>query len=121
MVSGISFGQTKTEVQTRVNDTLRNGIGAGNIKPATLNYLFTGILSNISNVSNTSDPNKPISTATQTALNAKQNTITQTDFVKNTSQSGFTGNAIRQIVRLTQGEYDSLGTKDPNTLYLTIN
>lgn len=30
----------------------------------------------LSNVDNTSDANKPVSTATQTALNAKQNTIT---------------------------------------------
>jgi hypothetical protein len=36
----------------------------------------------LSNVDNTSDANKPISTATQTALNGKQNTLNGTGFVK---------------------------------------
>ena len=36
----------------------------------------------LGNVDNTSDANKPISTATQTALNGKQNTLSGTGFVK---------------------------------------
>ena len=53
------------------------------------NPTFTGTVSGItksmvglSNVDNTSDANKPISTATQTALNGKQNTLSGTGFVK---------------------------------------
>ena len=49
-----------------------------------LNPAFAGVVSGITpsmvglgNVNNTSDANKPISTATQTALNAKQNTLVQ--------------------------------------------
>ncbi len=39
----------------------------------------------LGNVDNTSDVNKPISTATQTAINAKQNTLNGTGFVKSTA------------------------------------
>lgn len=39
----------------------------------------------LNNVDNTSDANKPISTATQTALNAKQATLSGTGFVKSTA------------------------------------
>lgn len=46
-------------------------LGAGNI-----NLTATDV--GLGNVDNTSDANKPVSTATQTALNAKQNTLTLT-------------------------------------------
>lgn len=39
--------------------------------------------------------------------------------VRNTTQSSFTGDAVQQIVRCTQAEYDALTPPDPNTLYLT--
>jgi hypothetical protein len=42
----------------------------------------------LSNVDNTSDLDKPISTATQTALNAKQNTLSGTGFVKSNGGTG---------------------------------
>ena len=47
----------------------QNILGAGNIE-------ITKTDIGLANVDNTSDANKPISTATQAALNAKQNTIT---------------------------------------------
>lgn len=40
---------------------------------------------NLGNVDNTSDANKPVSTAQQTALNAKQNLLAGTGFVKSTA------------------------------------
>ena len=49
-------------------------LGGGNI-----NITNTDV--GLGNVDNTSDLNKPISTATQTALNAKQNTITNSDSI----------------------------------------
>ena len=49
-------------------------LGSGNI-----NITNTDV--GLGNVDNTSDLNKPISTATQTALNAKQNTITNSDSI----------------------------------------
>ena len=57
---------------------------------------------NLDNVDNTSDADKPISTATQNALDTKP------------SSSDFDN-----IVKLTQAEYDDPGfTPDPNTLYI---
>jgi hypothetical protein len=56
---------------------------------------------NLDNVDNTSDANKPISTATQNALDTKP------------SSSDFDN-----IVKLTQAEYDAIATPDPNTLYI---
>jgi len=43
----------------------------------------------LGNVDNTSDANKPVSTATQTALNAKQDTITNTDSITEGSTNLF--------------------------------
>lgn len=72
----------QTDLQTALNnkqDTLVSGtnlkslnsntlLGSGNL---TIDKTFVGL----SNVDNTSDLNKPISTATQTALNAKQDSL----------------------------------------------
>ena len=63
-----------------INDTLKL------IGLTTRNVIFTGSTSKsdigLSNVDNTSDANKPVSTATQTALNLKQNQLNGTGFVK---------------------------------------
>lgn len=42
----------------------------------------------------------------------------RTEAVRNTSQTSFTGDAVRQIVKCTQAEYDALSPPDANTLYL---
>ena len=57
-----------TNIKTIEGQTL---VGSGNIDLAKSDV-------GLGNVDNTSDANKPISTATQTALNAKQNTLTLT-------------------------------------------
>lgn len=62
----------------------------------------------LSNVDNTSDANKPVSTATQTALDGK---------IAKSVGATYTTNSI---LTLTQAEYDAIGTKDPNTLYFII-
>jgi nitrogen fixation protein len=59
-----------TNVQN--NDFLRYNSTSGTWK----NHALTKTDVGLGNVDNTSDANKPISTATQTALNAKENTIT---------------------------------------------
>lgn len=62
----------------------------------------------LGNVDNTSDLNKPISTATQTALNLKVSS----------NVSGITGaDAITNMVSLTQAEYDAL-TPSSTTFYV---
>jgi hypothetical protein len=63
----------------------------------------------LGNVDNTSDLNKPISTATQTALDAKVSSDT----------TGITGaDQITNMVSLTQAEYDAIGTKSATTFYV---
>jgi hypothetical protein len=62
----------------------------------------------LSNVDNTSDANKPVSTATQTALDGK--------IAKST---GTTYN-VYTLSALTQAEYDAIGTKDADTIYFII-
>jgi hypothetical protein len=63
----------------------------------------------LGNADNTSDANKPVSTATQTALDAKVSSVT----------TGITGaDQITNMVSLTQAEYDAIGTKNASTLYV---
>ena len=62
----------------------------------------------LGNVDNTSDANKPVSTATQTALDGK--------IAKST---GTTYN-VYTLSALTQAEYDAIGTKDADTIYFII-
>ena len=62
----------------------------------------------LSNVDNTSDLNKPVSTATQTALDGK--------IAKST---GTTYNVFN-LSAVTQAEYDAIVTKDADTIYFII-
>jgi hypothetical protein len=62
----------------------------------------------LSNVDNTSDANKPVSTATQTALDGK--------IAKST---GTTYN-VYTLSALTQAEYNAIATPDPDTIYFII-
>lgn len=64
-------------------------------------------------VNNTSDAEKPISTATQSALDTKANRSDLNNKVSST--------AITNIVSLTEDEYTSLPSKDGKTLYLIVN
>jgi len=65
----------------------------------------------LANVDNTADANKPVSTATQTALDLKVSSII----------SGITGaDQITNMVSLTQAEYDSIVSKSAATLYVIV-
>jgi hypothetical protein len=91
----------------------------------------------LGSVDNTSDANKPISTATQTALNGKASSSHThlaadiTDFstaadaritASNKVASNITGitgaDQITNIVSLTQAEYNAIVTKNASTLYV---
>ena len=88
------------------------------------------------NVDNTSDADKPISTATQTALDAKQNILAEWAFVDwdktkldwieawaevNTINSDPTwvtwADQVTNVISLTQAEYDAIWTPDASTIY----
>jgi len=63
----------------------------------------------LGNADNTSDANKPVSTATQTALDAKVSSVT----------TGITGaDQITNMVSLTQAEYDAIVTPNATTFYV---
>jgi len=75
---------------------------------------------NLDNVNNTSDANKPISTATQDALDLKADqtttyTKTEVDTALDTKPSS---SDFDNIVKITQGAYGLIETPDPNTLYI---
>jgi hypothetical protein len=64
----------------------------------------------LGNVDNTSDADKPVSIATQTALDLKVGSVT----------TGITGaDAITNIVSLSQAEYDAI-TPNASTLYVIV-
>jgi len=71
-------------------------LGAGNID-------LTKADVGLSNVDNTSDLNKPISTATQTALNAKQNTLVSGSNIKTINFNSILGSGDIPVVSTLNG------------------
>jgi hypothetical protein len=65
-----------TTIDPAIDLFIVEDVSATETKKTTANILKTGM--SLNNLDNTSDLNKPISTATQSALNAKQDTITLT-------------------------------------------
>lgn len=66
----------------------------------------------LSNVDNTSDLNKPISTATQTALNSKQDTISDLATIRSGAALGVTAVQPSDLATVaTSGNYDDLSNK----------
>jgi len=84
---------------TSIENTLNTDL-ADHINDINNPHSVTAAQLNLDNVDNTSDLNKPISTATQNALDTKP------------SSSDFDN-----IVKIAQGAYDLI-TPDPNTLYV---
>ena len=83
-------------------------LGAGNID-------ITKTDVGLGNVDNTSDLNKPISTATQAALNAKQNTITNSDSITQGTTNLFLTTAER--TKLTNTSGTNTGDNATNSQY----
>ena len=75
------------------------------VQPAGLTKAAVGL----GNADNTSDANKPVSTATATALEGKVGTVT----------TGITGaGQITNMVSISQANYDAIPTKNAQTLYV---
>lgn len=89
---------TKAKVDAKQNKVLANGIlqgdGTGTISAAETQEVelveLTKADVGLGNVDNTSDLGKPISTATQTALNGKQAKITASGLLKGNGSGGVT-------------------------------
>lgn len=72
----------------------------------------------LGNVDNTSDANKPVSTATATALAGKASTA-DLDNVFTLANSKVGGlNGVTGLWKGTQVQYDAIVTKDPNVVYV---
>jgi hypothetical protein len=64
-----------SSLATIANNSILGNVSGGTTQPSALTSTQVRTMLSIGNVENTSDANKPVSTATQTALNLKQNTI----------------------------------------------
>lgn len=81
---------------------------AGKIGAVTLDKSDVGL----NNVDNTSDLSKPVSTATQTALDGKVSS----------NVTGISGaDQVTNLVSLTQAEYNAIGAPNASTLYVITN
>lgn len=78
-----------------VNDAVYSGIGSGGVAPTTPAQVKTNL--SLNNVDNTSDVNKPVSTATQTALNLKANLASPTFTGTPEAPTASTGTSSTQI------------------------
>lgn len=74
--NGIYYTANDWELTIQLNSSQVGTFNANEEQDKTINIQVTKSTVGLSNVDNTSDANKPISTATQTALNAKQGTLT---------------------------------------------
>lgn len=109
---------SQTDLQSALNakqDTLTSGTNIKTLEGQSLlgsgNIDLTKSDVGLANVDNTSDLNKPISTATQTALNAKQNTLTLTT-------TGTSGAATLVGSTLNIPQYGGGGSSNPATFYI---
>lgn len=118
---------------TNINIPIENAVTDGSLNPVTSNAVFDGLATKASatglsthiadtanphavtksqvglaNADNTSDANKPVSTATQTALDLK---LSKHDGVT------YDTNAIQTV---TAAEYAAIVTKDASTLYFIV-
>jgi len=121
---------------TNVRIVTEDKLVAGLAGKANTSHTHTKSEVGLANVDNTSDANKPISTATQTALNGKaasSHTHTPAEVglgnVNNTSDAAKPISTATQTAldgkepiawTGTQAAYDALGTKDTNRSYYII-
>jgi hypothetical protein len=110
---------TGANILSSKQDTLSSGIniktveGQNILGPGNIEITKTDI--GLANVDNTSDANKPISTATQAALNAKQNTITNSDSITQGTTNLFLTTAER--TKLTNTSGTNTGDNATNSQY----
>jgi hypothetical protein len=104
-----------------------------NLSPTQVTAVKTGL--GLENVDNTSDADKPVSNAQQSALDDKQDILSEGPFVdgdktklddiedgaevNEINNDASTNNTISDIWSGTQAQYDALGTYDNATLYFT--
>lgn len=108
-LSGIEAGAQKNTI-TGVKGSAETTYRTGNV-----NITATNI--GLGNVDNTSDANKPISNATQTALNNKQSKITANGFLKGDGTGGITADKPVFYVTITGTVASPTADKTPAEIY----
>lgn len=122
LTAGTNIGVTGTYPNFTINNTQSLAGLVSNTRTITINgtaqdlsadrsYTIDKASVGLSNVDNTSDANKPISTATQTALNAKQDTLTLT--TTGTSGAATLVGSTLNIPQYSGGGGASSGTHAP--------
>lgn len=135
--SGILYVKVDNGLElNELHDVLLTGAVTGNVLALFADGLWkplglTKSSVSLSNVDNTSDANKPISTATQTALDAKQATITNSDSITQGSTNLFLTTGERTKLTNTSGtntgdnatnsQYSGLATSKQDTLVSGTN
>lgn len=108
-IDAINSGITDVLVaKITTNETAINNHIADKTNPHEVTKAQVGL----GNVDNTSDLNKPISTATQTALNSKQNTISDLATIRSGASAGATAVQPADLATVaTSGSYNDLSNK----------
>ena len=116
--SSVATGTTTPVITLNVPDASATARGVVSTSPQTIagDKTFTGTTSGITksmvglnNVDNTSDINKPVSTATQTALNLKQDTLVSGTNLKTINSTTLLGSG-----NITTGTVTSVGVSMPS-------
>ena len=116
--SSVATGTTTPVITLNVPDASATARGVISTSPQTIagDKTFTGTTSGITksmvglnNVDNTSDANKPVSTATQTALNLKQDTLVSGTNLKTINSTTLLGSG-----NITTGTVTSVGVSMPS-------
>jgi len=118
LTSSVATGTTTPVITLNVPDASATARGVISTSPQTIagDKTFTGTTSGITksmvglnNVDNTSDVNKPVSTATQTALNLKQDTLVSGTNLKTINSTTLLGSG-----NITTGTVTSVGVSMPS-------